>query len=179
MRRRKQNILLDVLLGAGADLLYSMRHRLGNIEDLRDRASESYEAASRRIGRASDALRGQDRRALSTVTTLLMGVGAGVGIGMLVAPAGISETAKKRFETTSRRIGGATDALRGRDHDFLSTATALLLGMGAGVGIGILVAPASGQKTRADISEKAKDFGEKIRSRSSSEAKAASGTYGE
>jgi gas vesicle protein len=183
MRRRKQNILLDVLLGTGANLLYSMRDRLGDIDDLRDSAKESYETASRRVAHASDALRGEDHHRLSTVTTLLMGVGAGVGIGMLVAPttgqkawADISERAKKRYATASRRMGRASDALRGEDHHILSTATALLLGVGAGVGIGMLVAPASGQKIRADISEKAKDFGEKIRARSSSEAKAASGT---
>jgi hypothetical protein len=186
MRRRKQNILLNVLLDTGADLLYSMQDRLGDIEDLRDRAKGSYETASRRIGRARDALRGEDHHRLSTVTTLLMGVGAGVGIGMLVAPtigqktwADISERVKKRYETGSRRIGRASDALRGEDHHILSTATALLLGVGAGVSIGMLVAPASGQEIRADISEKAKDFGEKIRARSSSEAKAASGTYRE
>jgi hypothetical protein len=32
MRLRKQNILLNLLLGRGAYLLYSMRHRLGDIE---------------------------------------------------------------------------------------------------------------------------------------------------
>jgi len=185
MRRRKQKLLLNVLLGTGAYLLYSMRHRLGDIEDLRDRARESYETASRRIGRARDALRGQDYRALSTVTTL-MGVGAGVGLGMLVAPASgrktradISEIARESYEAASRRLGRASNALRGRDRDALSTATALLLGVGAGVGIGILVAPSSGQKIRADISEKVKDFGEKIRPNSSREPQGASGTYGQ
>src|SRR5438477_12416628 len=118
MRRRKQNILLNLLLGTGAYLLYSKRHHLGDIEDLRDRARESYETASRRIGRASD-------------------------------------------------------ALRGKDHAVVSTATASLVGVGVGVGIGMLIAPASGQKIRADISEKAKDFGEKIRARSSKEPQGA------
>jgi gas vesicle protein len=186
MRRRKQKLLLNVLLGTGAYLLYSMRHRLGDIEDLRDRARESYETASSRIGRARDALRGQDHRALSTVTTLLMGVGAGVGPGMLVAPASgrkaradISERTRESYEAASRRLGRASDALRGRDYGALSTATALLLGVGAGVGIGILVAPSSGQKMRADISEKVKDFGEKIRPSSSKEKQGASGTYGQ
>jgi gas vesicle protein len=184
MRRRKQNILLNLLLGTGAYLLYSKRHQLRDIEDLRDRARESYETASRRVGRASDALRGKDHHALSTATALLMGVGAGVGIGMLVAPAsgqktrtGISEKARESYETASRRIGRASDALRGQDHHALSTATALLMGVGAGVGIGMLVAPASGQKTRADISEKAKDVREKIRDRSSRKPQGASGTY--
>jgi YtxH-like protein len=124
MRRRKQNILLNLLLGTGAYLLYSKRHRLGDIEDLKDRAVESYETASRRIGRASDALRGQDHQAVSTATASLMGVGVGVGIGMLFAPA-------------------------------------------------------SGQKTRADISEKVKDVREKVRDRPSRKPQGASGTYGQ
>src|SRR5438477_12683721 len=81
MRRRKQNILLNLLLGTGAYLLYSKRHQLGDIEDLRDRARESYETASRRIGRASDALRGQDHHAVRSSTALLVGVSVGLGAG--------------------------------------------------------------------------------------------------
>jgi gas vesicle protein len=184
MRPRKQNILLDLLLGAGAYLLDSMHHEVGDIEDLGDRATHCYKAASRRIGRASEAIRGQDRHALSTATTLLLGVGAGVGIGLLAAPSGgqktradISKRARESYETATRRIGRASDALRGHDRGAVSTVTALLMGAGAGVGIGILVAPASAQKTRADISAKAKDFGEKIRARSAREPHGATGTY--
>src|SRR5947199_6144600 len=81
MRRRKQNILLNLLLGTGAYLLYSKRHQLGDIGDLRDRARESYETASRRIGRASDAFRGKDHAVVRTATASLMGVGVGVGAG--------------------------------------------------------------------------------------------------
>src|SRR5437867_4630767 len=83
MRRRKQNILLNLLLGTGADLLYSKRHQLGDIEDLRDRARESYETASRRVGRASDAVRVQVHDAVSTATALLTGVGVGAGAYLL------------------------------------------------------------------------------------------------
>src|SRR5207245_9478975 len=81
MRRRKQNILLNLFLGTGAYLLYSKRHQLGDIGDLRDRARESYETASRRIGRASDAFRGKDHAIVRTATASLMGVGVGVGAG--------------------------------------------------------------------------------------------------
>ena len=186
MRRRKQNTLLNLLLGTGAYLLYSMRHQLPDIEDLRDKVREGYETTSRRIGRAGDALRGQDHHSVSTATALLMGLGAGVGIGILVAPASgretrsdISERARESYETTSRRIGRASDALRGRDRHRMGTATALLMGVGAGVGIGMLVAPSSGEKTRADISEKVKDVREKVRDRSSKKPPGASGTYGE
>jgi gas vesicle protein len=186
MRRRKQNILLNLLLGTGAYLVYSMRDRLGDIEDLGERARKGYETASRRVGRASDVLRGQDHHALSTATTLLIGVGTGVGIGMLFAPASgqkiradISQRARESYETAFRRVGRASDVLRGRHHHPLSTATALLIGVGAGVGIGMLVAPASGQKTRTDISEKVKGVREKVRDRSSREPQGAIGTYGQ
>src|SRR5207249_11358620 len=81
MRRRKPNILFNLLLGTGAYLLYSKRHQLGDIGDLRDRARESYETASRRIGRASDALRGKDHAVVRTATASLMGIGVGVGAG--------------------------------------------------------------------------------------------------
>jgi YtxH-like protein len=89
------------------------------------------------------------------------------------------DRARESYETASCRIGRASDAIRGQDHHALSTATALLMGVGAGVGIGVLLAPASGQKNRADISEKVKDFREKIRDRSSREPQGATGTYGQ
>jgi gas vesicle protein len=187
MRRRKRNTILNnLLLGAGAYLLYSIRHQLGEIDDLRDRARGSYETASRRIGRAREALRGKDHHALSTAMALLLGGGAGVGIGLLAAPASgqktladISQRARESYETVSSRIGRAGDVLRGQNHHAMRTATALLMGVGAGVGIGMLVAPASGEKTRADISEKAKDVREKVSDRSSKKPPGASGTYGE
>jgi len=186
MRRRKQNTLLNLALATGAYLLYSIRNQLGDVDDLRDWAREGYETASRRISRASKTLRGQDHRALSTATALLMGVGTGVGIGMLFAPASgqktrtdIFDRARETYDASSRRVGRASHALRGRNHHALSSATALLMGVGAGVGIGILFAPASGQKTRAGISEKVKDFRGKVRDRSSSEPQGTTGTYGQ
>src|SRR5262249_46497630 len=124
MRARQKNVLLNLSLGTGAYLLYSLRDRLG-ISDLRDNAREGYETASRRVRRASNALRGQDRYTSTTGAALLVGVGVRVGLGMLIAPA-------------------------------------------------------SGEKTRADISEKVKDFRDKVRERSSrQEPQAATGTYGE
>jgi len=179
-------MLLKLLLGSGAYLLYSMRHQLGDIEDLRDKAKETYETASRRISRASDALRGQDERALSTAAALLMGVGVGVGAGMLVAPSSaqkirtdISERAKETYEAACRRLGRASDALRGKDHSLIRIATTSLMGVGVGVGIGMLVAPSSAQEIRADISEEARDFGEKVRARSSKQPRGTTGTYAE
>ncbi len=109
-----------------------------------------YETASRRIGRASDALRGKDHAVVRTATASLMGVGVGVGAGAYL------------LYSMRHRLGDIED-LRDR----------------ARVGIGMLLAPASGQKTRADISEKVKDVREKVRDRSSRKPQGASGTYGQ
>src|SRR5437879_9079918 len=126
MRRRKQNILLNLLLGTGAYLLYSKRHQLGDIGDLRDRARESYETASRRIGHASDALRGKDHAVVRTATASLMGVGVGVGAGAHLLYSmrhrlrdieDLRVRARERYERASRPMDRDSAALRCTPHD--------------------------------------------------------------
>ena len=124
MKRRKQNVLRNVLLGTSAFLLYSLRHRLGEIGDVRDRVSESYQTASRRIRRSGDVLRGRGRFTAHTTGALLVGVGVGIGVG-------------------------------------------------------VLTSSAKGEQMRANISEKVKQFRDKVRDRASREPKGATGTYGE
>jgi len=97
-RLRKENILLNVLVGTGLSLLDAVRDRLSNqvgdigdrardgYSDLRDRARDAYEEGSDRVSRAADVLRGEDHRGLSTAAALLIGVGVGIGVGMLFAP---------------------------------------------------------------------------------------------
>lgn len=109
MKLRKEKILPNVLLGTGLYLLDSLRERLtegmGDFSDrARDRAQDLYETASERVSRASDVLRGEDHRGLSTTAAFLIGAGVGVGIGMLLAPASgeeirsnISEKVRDRF----------------------------------------------------------------------------------
>ncbi len=68
--------------------------------------------------------------------------------------------ARETYETASSRLGRATDALRGKeDSQILNNVGALLIGVGVGVGVGLLIAPASGEETRADIAKKVSDFG--------------------
>jgi YtxH-like protein len=56
----------------------------------------------------------------------------------------------------------------------------LLLGVGVGVGIGLLVAPASGEEMRADITPKVSDLGDEVRERTGKKPQgAAIGTYDE
>jgi len=93
MRMRKENLLWNVLLGTSVYLLDSLRGRLSDsVEDITDRARDTYGEASRRVSRASDVIRGEDHSGLSTAAALLIGVGVGVGVGMLLAPASGEET---------------------------------------------------------------------------------------
>jgi hypothetical protein len=90
---RKENLLWNVLLGTSVYLLDSLRSRLSDsVDDLGDRARDTYSEASRRVSRASDVIRGEDHSGLSTAAALLIGVGVGVGVGMLLAPASGEET---------------------------------------------------------------------------------------
>jgi ElaB/YqjD/DUF883 family membrane-anchored ribosome-binding protein len=90
---KKEKMLWNLLLGTGVYLLESLRERAGtSLEDLSGRARESFDEASRRASRATDAIRGEDHHYLSTTAALLIGVGVGVGVGLLLAPASGEET---------------------------------------------------------------------------------------
>jgi len=91
--RTRNKALTNVLLGAGAYLLESLRERVSdNVEDFRDRARETYGVAASRTSRAAAALRGEDSNIWGSAAALLIGVGVGVGIGVLIAPASGEET---------------------------------------------------------------------------------------
>jgi uncharacterized protein YjbJ (UPF0337 family) len=99
MRQRKENPWMNVLMGAGLYLLDTARDRWADqaaevrsraregYDNLRDKAKDTYETASDRVSRASDALRGEDHSGIKTAAALLVGVAVGVGIGLLFAPA--------------------------------------------------------------------------------------------
>ena len=112
MRFRRREPLFSILLDTGLELLDSVRERLpDNMDDIQRRARKTYETASYRLGRATNALRGKE------------------------------------------------------DSQIFGKVGALLIGVGIGVGVGLLIAPASGEETRADIADKVSDFGEKVRAR--------------
>lgn len=93
MRTRKEKVLWNVLLGTSVYLLDSLRGRFSDsVDEVSERARDTYSEASRRVGRASEAIRGEDGHGLGTVAALLIGVGVGVGVGMLLAPASGEET---------------------------------------------------------------------------------------
>jgi hypothetical protein len=89
----KKREVLGVLFSTGLYLLDNLRERLPDkVENIKGKARETYETASDRLGRATDALRGKDSQILSNVGALLIGVGVGVGVGLLIAPASGTET---------------------------------------------------------------------------------------
>lgn len=109
MKMRKENILWNVLLGTGVYLLDSMRDRLSDVaDDFRGAARDSFGEASRRVSRASDAIRGEDHHGMSTAAALLIGIGVGVGVGMLLAPASGEETRSN----LSNRVHEFSDRMR-------------------------------------------------------------------
>jgi len=89
MKFKKRESLLGVLLGTGLYLLDNLReHVPDNLDDIKGRARETYETASERLGRATDAFAGkEDSQMFGKVGALLIGVGIGVGVGLLIAPA--------------------------------------------------------------------------------------------
>jgi hypothetical protein len=91
----------------------------------------------------------------------------------------INDSVRDTYSTASGRVRRATAALRGEeDSQVLGKAVALAIGVGIGVGIGLLIAPASGEETRADIADRVSDFGDKVRARSA-KSETARGTDGD
>jgi hypothetical protein len=91
----------------------------------------------------------------------------------------IKDRVRDTYHTASDRVSRATDALRGEeDSHIFGTIGVLLIGVGLGVGIGLLIAPATGEETRADIADKVSDFGEKVRERTGKKPQG-TGTHGE
>jgi len=92
----------------------------------------------------------------------------------------IKDKARQRYRTASDRLGRASDVLRGKEESrIFGKVGVLLIGVGVGVGIGLLIAPASGDNTRADITDKVSDFADKVRERTGKKPQGATGTYGE
>lgn len=105
---------LKVALGTGLFILdqsdlarKSARERIGDqVDDLRDVAQDTFEAAADRVARASKAFRqNDDHHAIRTLLRFAAGIGIGVGVGLLVAPANGEETRTKLVEK-AQELGG-------------------------------------------------------------------------
>jgi hypothetical protein len=82
------------------------------------------------------------------------------------------------YSTASDRVSRATGALRGEEESHVfGKAIALAIGVGIGIGIGVLIAPASGEETRADIADRVSDFGD-VHAHSGTKQPSATGTHG-
>jgi hypothetical protein len=120
---------------------------------------------------------------------LLLGVLLGSGLNLLISNLrdrlpdnldDIKDRARERYETASDRLGRATNVLRGKEESrIFGKVGVLLIGVGVGVGVGLLIAPASGEKTRADITDKVADLGDKVREQARKKPPSATGTHGE
>jgi gas vesicle protein len=94
------NKFLKLLLGTSLYLLEQSDSATKNVRDravdhiseLRDVAQEKLETASNRVARASRAIRGEDNYVLSNTLRFLAGVGVGLGVGLILAPASGEET---------------------------------------------------------------------------------------
>jgi hypothetical protein len=114
--RKERALLKNVLLGAGVYLLEMARERWSDnakdfgekardrYGDVRSRAGEFYSTASDRLGRAGEALRGEDSRFLTNAGAALIGIGVGVGLGLLLAPASGEETRSNIRESVRSRF---------------------------------------------------------------------------
>ncbi len=125
MRFRKREPLYSVLIDTGISLLDSLRDRLpDNVDDIKDRVRDAYSTASGRVGRATDALRGEeDSQILGKAVVLAIGVGIGVGVGLLIAPASGEETRDDIADRVSdfgdkvRERSGKPESATGTDGD--------------------------------------------------------------
>lgn len=83
------------------------RERVGDhVEDIRDLAQETYQAAAERVTSAANALRkNDDNRAGWNVVRFAFGMGVGIGVGLLLAPANGEETRSKVAEKAQEFAG--------------------------------------------------------------------------
>jgi YtxH-like protein len=90
----------------------------------------------------------------------------------------IRDGVRDTYSTASDRVSRASNALRGEQESHLfGKAVAMVIGVGVGVGIGMLIAPASGEETLEEISDKVSEFKENVRQRKNPQG--ATGTEGD
>jgi gas vesicle protein len=100
LKGNSMNKFLKLLLGTGLYLLEQsdgatkgVRDRAADhLSDLRDVAQEKFETASNRVAKATKAIRGEDNYVLSNTLRFVAGVGVGLAVGLILAPASGEET---------------------------------------------------------------------------------------
>jgi gas vesicle protein len=94
------NNFLKLLLGTGLYLLEQTdrstkrvrEQAADNLNDLREMAQDKYDVATDRVSRASRAIRGDDGQMVSNALSMAAGVGLGLALGIIFAPASGEET---------------------------------------------------------------------------------------
>lgn len=88
MRPRGRDTLFNILLDTGLSILDTFRDRVSDqAESVADRAKDAYDTASGRVRKVSRSITGEDHSGLSSAAALLAGLGVGVALGILFAPA--------------------------------------------------------------------------------------------
>jgi hypothetical protein len=106
MRRRDKNPLLSILVGTGLYLLDPARDRLADqIDSLSDRAKDVLDSASGGVRKVSRAITVEDRSGIGSTAALFLGVGVGVTLGILFAPAS-GEQIRRNIADTFQESGG-------------------------------------------------------------------------
>ena len=106
MRGQRKDTLFDVLLGTGLDVLDLVRNRAADhAESLTDTAKDVYDTARGRVRKASRAITGEDRSGLSSAAALVLGVGVGIALGILFAPAS-GEQIRRNIADKAQEFGG-------------------------------------------------------------------------
>jgi chaperonin cofactor prefoldin len=119
---------LKLLMGTGMLLVDTdRRERVSStlrdrMEDLRETASDRYDEAMNRVERLADVVRGR-RSYAAPVGGFLLGLGVGVGLGVLFAPASGEETRENLRDQASNlkdRVSQQAANLRGRASEKVS-----------------------------------------------------------
>jgi hypothetical protein len=93
-------------VGTGLFLLDPARDRLADqIDSLSDRAKDVLDSASGRVRKMSRAITVEDRSGIGSTAALFLGVGVGVALGILFAPAS-GEQIRRNIADTFQEFGG-------------------------------------------------------------------------
>ncbi len=118
MRGRRKDALFDVLLGTGLDLLDLVRDRAADhAESVSDATKDVYDTARGRVRNASRAITGEDRSGLSSAAALVLGVGVGVALGILFAPASGEQIRRKIADRVEEFGGRIRSGVSGEPHE--------------------------------------------------------------